>query len=514
MKEEQSEVKEGLGLIAHSSFVILIGIIFSKVLTYIYRIIIARYYGPEVYGLFSLSLVIAGAITALASLGLQEGAVRYISIYRAKNQISKIKKVLNYTLYLSLLGGILGGTFLFLASESLSINLLHEPGLIIYLKIFSITIPILLVATSYLSLLKAYERMGIHSLIFNIIQNIAKVVSLILLILIGFNLNAVAISYFLGILTMAFFAYYLSKKTLIKLFKTKAKVNSKKIILPLISYSWPLMFFYLFSYILLWIDTFSIGVYKSAQEVGIYNAVVPIALLITLVSDIILQRFMPLATAAYTRNKIKLVKEISKQINKWIFAFGFPVAILFLLFPHIPILILFGPEYLEGIRALQILTLSNFIVAFIPSLQQLLLVSGRSKLVFYNIVGVSLFNLTLNMVLIPKENILSLNNSSGLVGAAISTTLAVLLWLIILIIQIYKIYGFIPFRRKTLRIVFSSLIPGLIVGGILLLTNNLSFIAQIFLIILYLLSYSLLSLLFKSLDAYDFATLKNMFFRK
>ena len=58
--DNETEINSGLKLIAKSSAIMFIGIFLSKVLTYLYRIIIARNYSPEIYGLFSLSIMIAG----------------------------------------------------------------------------------------------------------------------------------------------------------------------------------------------------------------------------------------------------------------------------------------------------------------------------------------------------------------------------------------------------------------------------------------------------------------------
>ena len=59
-KKDAKEVNQGLKILAKSSIIVFIGIFLSKILIYIYRIIIARNFGPEVYGLFSLAIIIMG----------------------------------------------------------------------------------------------------------------------------------------------------------------------------------------------------------------------------------------------------------------------------------------------------------------------------------------------------------------------------------------------------------------------------------------------------------------------
>src|SRR3972149_1823388 len=93
-KENVRGFESSLKLLAKTSFIVLIGVIISKILGYTYRIIIARYYGPEVYGLFVLALMISGWFIAISALGFNEGILRFIPIYRGRKEIEKIKYAL------------------------------------------------------------------------------------------------------------------------------------------------------------------------------------------------------------------------------------------------------------------------------------------------------------------------------------------------------------------------------------------------------------------------------------
>jgi O-antigen/teichoic acid export membrane protein len=86
-----------------SSFLVFFSIILSKILSYAYRIIIANNYGTEVYGLFSISLVVVSMVVAIASFGLHEGLLRYVSFYRGKKDFGKIKFIVNKSLKILIL---------------------------------------------------------------------------------------------------------------------------------------------------------------------------------------------------------------------------------------------------------------------------------------------------------------------------------------------------------------------------------------------------------------------------
>src|SRR3990167_5022972 len=106
-REKDEEITKGLNLILKSSIIVLAGFILSKIFGYVYRIIIARHFGPEIYGLFSLATLIVGWVVAVAGLGFTEGILRYASLYRGKNELNKIRYVFRFSSKILLLSTIL-----------------------------------------------------------------------------------------------------------------------------------------------------------------------------------------------------------------------------------------------------------------------------------------------------------------------------------------------------------------------------------------------------------------------
>ena len=101
-KEENLNLDYSLKILAKSSFVVFIGIIISKIATYLYKIITARTFGAEVYGLFSLAIMISTLFATFFSLGLQGGLLRFISFYRGKDEKNKIRHIIRFTLKFTL----------------------------------------------------------------------------------------------------------------------------------------------------------------------------------------------------------------------------------------------------------------------------------------------------------------------------------------------------------------------------------------------------------------------------
>ena len=135
------QVNSNLKLLAKTSLIVFIGILLSKLFSYIYRIIIVRQFGLEIYGRFTITVMLVTWFTTIASLGLSEGALRFIALYRGQKSQDKIKSLLKSVFSILIITGILSGVILFFLSDIISSGIFKDPGLIIFLKFSSIAVP-------------------------------------------------------------------------------------------------------------------------------------------------------------------------------------------------------------------------------------------------------------------------------------------------------------------------------------------------------------------------------------
>ena len=502
---------KSLKLLVKTSIIVFIGVMISRILGYLYRVIVARYYGPEVYGLFSLALMVSGWFIAVSALGLAEGLLRFISLYRGKKELEKIKWLFKFSLIILTITGVLAGILLFVFSEYISITIFHNASLIAYLKIFSIAIPFTVLAYPFLVALRAHEEISSYSFIFNIAQNAVKVAFLGLFIVLGFGNNAVPWSYLAGMFGMMTISYLVCKYKIPHIFELGTLPQHKKGILlkELMSYSVPILFFGIVSTIFYWIDSFSIGYYKSAIEVGFYNAAVPIALLLGIAPELFMQLFFPLITKEYSRKNIKLIEELSKQVAKWILLVNIPVFALMLAFPGAVINILFGQEYLVAENALRILAISSLLSSVLIVSNQLISMIGRAKLVLTNIIIASAINLMLNMLFVPMQKIWFIENSLGINGAALATLISILVFNLLFVIESYYYLRIIPVRRKMINLLVSAVIPTALLFYLrtIISSNNILVLALLgagFVVV-----YAALVLATKSMDENDWKIMKS-----
>ena len=156
MQKKESSFNKSLKILAKSSLWVFVGIILSKILGYVYRIIVARYYGPEVYGLLVLSLTIIGWFALFFLLGFDTGVLRYLSIYSGKKKDNKVSYIMKFSLSLLLITGIAAGILLFSFSNLIAEKIFSNPQLSIFLKLFSLTIPLTSLKTVFFPLMQIY----------------------------------------------------------------------------------------------------------------------------------------------------------------------------------------------------------------------------------------------------------------------------------------------------------------------------------------------------------------------
>ncbi|MBU0760456.1 MAG: flippase, partial [Nanoarchaeota archaeon] len=336
----------------------------------------------------------------------------------------------------------------------------------------------------------------------NILQPAINVLFLIFLIFLGMKVNSVIFSHLLSVIVTLSLAFFFCKHKLPKIFKKEhLKKETKKFIKRmLISYSWPIMFAGIIGTIFYWADSFVIGFFENAKSVGYYNAAIPIVMLLMLVPSLFTQLFAPLITREFSKRNREIIKEISKQVVKWIFILNLPLFILMFIFPGTIINILFGKDYLIATNALRILSIGGILSSPVYIFNSLLFMIGKSRLFLANLIISSSVNIFLNVVLVPKYSI---------TGAALATAISWILLTLILFFETKRYLDIIPLRRKMFRVLLASIIPTILA---LYLRANLtaSLISLVSCSFLFILLYVFSMFLTGSLDKNDVMILRTI----
>jgi len=458
---EENEIQISLRILAKTSFVVFIGVILSRLMSYVYRIAIARYFGPEVYGIFVLGTAIIGWVASIAGLGLYEGLIRFIPLHNGKKEPLKTNYLVKFASKMLIVTGMFSGVILFILSDMIAIGIFHDPSLTLFLRILAVSIPLSVMASPFLAMLRGYENIARYSFVFNICQNFVKLAFIGLFILLGVGQAGVPWSYTLGILSLLVLSYMYSKKYTEKIVgKTKNldEKSRREVRNELLNYSIPLLFFGIVSTLFYWIDSAMIGYFKSSIEVGLYNSATPIAMLLFITYELFSQLFFPMINREYGRKNFNKIKELSKQVSKWVLMINLPALIILFFFPEIIINLLFGSAYVGASRALQILVVGTFVSSLFSISNSLVSMTGKSKIVLMNILIATTINVILNYFFIPAESVFGISNINGINGAALATTISLIILNGLFLIQTWRLVRIIPLRRKMIQIFIGGML--------------------------------------------------------
>lgn len=495
---ENSYLDESLRKIAKGAGIAFTGTFIGMALGYLSRMIIARFLGPSDFGLVSLGIAGLTIATTLGLLGLPQGIIRYVSFYRGKDDEGRIKGTITSALKISFPISLILAFLFFFGAEWLSINLFHEPGLTPVLRIFSISIPFMVLAQIFIAATVGFQDMRYRVYVNDLFQNILKLVAIIILLSFGFGVLGAAIGWVLAIIAMSFLAAYFLERRIFSIFSTRIK--SIPMERELFSFSWPLVFVGVLTLIMGLTDTLMLGYFKSAYDVGIYNAALPTASLIGIVAGSFAIIFVPVISELYSKDKIEELRKTYSAVTKWIVSLVFPGFLLMFLFSGPILRILWGSEYVIGATALSILAFGYLVSACAGLSSGVISAFGRTKLfLIISFVGASA-NFALNLYLIPLY---------GINGAAVATASSIIVTSILTLGVVYHISKLQPFRLSYLKPVLTSAMAVLLVYAITeTLFKPVALYVLIPMFFVFLVVYFFLLLLFKGFEKEDLMIMK------
>lgn len=196
-------------------------------------------------------------------------------------------------------------------------------------------------------------------------------------------------------------------------------------------------------------DATMLGFLKTDSDVGYYNAAVRIkAILLSVVTSLGIV-LLPRLSYYIQHN---MMNEFNLALNKsmnFIMLIAFPAAVFFALFARETILILAGNAYMDAVLPLQIIMFTIIFIGITNILGiQILLPLKRDGALLISVLGGAIFNIGLNLFFIPKL---------GATGAAISTTIAELIVLILQCVFVKEYLKILFFGIQYLKIVVAIL---------------------------------------------------------
>ena len=416
---------------------------------YLFSIMMARWLGPQMLGIYSLGNAITRIGEIFGIMGLDNGVLRYVSREKEKNDY--VRNSIYSSIKMGFVSSIFIGLLLYFSSDWIVLNLLNEDTFLsTVIKVYALTLPF-----TVTTLIASFATQGFKILKYKVFVNqIVNPFTLLLTMILSYVFFGVNVAILAPTVVSAVIGFFLILHYLNGFVDVSvSKVLNAKFDNKILRFSLPLMFVSAIGIIMHWTDIIMLGILKDAKDVGLYHPVERTAGLIRMILFAFASIFAPLFSQYFhEKNQTKML-EVFQLSTKWILLTSLPLFIFLILFSN-TILMLFGSEFGNNSLALPILTVGIMIQAVFGLGSPSLTMSGFQK---YNLINalVALFtNIFLNIMLIPQF---------GIAGAAMGTTIALFLISLLRFFENYYLLGMNLLSTKLLKPILAGLSTGMIV---------------------------------------------------
>jgi O-antigen/teichoic acid export membrane protein len=445
-------VNDSVNRIVAGSGVILAGTFIGMLLDIITKKVLTSHLSPADFGTYSLALTVISITGAVATLGLNEGVPRYIAFFRGRREEQKLHELIVSAMLMGLIAGLLSILVSPSLFQSLAGNSFDAQGKILsVVKILVFAVPFTILLNLTVAIYRGFDRTNVNMYFYNIIRPISLLGFASAAVFIGVSLKGVVFADLLSmVFTFGIMSIYFIKKPPIKqAAKQERKIQFSDTTRQLIRYSFPLLITATLLNLMSWIDTIMLGYFKSAEVVGIYNAVYPLVGFLSLVIASMGYVYVPVTSRLWGQNNTAPLGSIYAVMTKWCFLLTFPLFALIFVYPEYFITKLYGAQYVSGATSLRILALGFIANSYFGFNYHTLLASGDSDFLMKCSVASAGINAVINFMLIPEY---------GMVGAAIGTAVSYASIEVSMTLRAWRKQHMHPFtsmyRRLTLIVIF------------------------------------------------------------
>ncbi|MFK7780481.1 MAG: flippase [Candidatus Gracilibacteria bacterium] len=418
---------QNLDLLKKSSVSFLLQII-GIGLSYLFLLLVSRFYGAEGMGIYALSFTVLNITVLFGKFGLDVSCVKFIGELYEKEEFDKMKDIYRKIMFIATPINIFLSVSLYFLSPFIAEYIFNKQNLTIYFQLVSLAILPMSFRFIHSNSIRGLQKITIYAFLQNVTMYFFALIILGCFLLLNgkefiYPLIALLISMWIGFFISVYYWIRESKYFIVNQRDWKSIKDVLLISMPLLLSS-SIMLVLGFS------DTIMLGIFKNESDVGIYNVVYKIATAGMIIFMAMSSISAPKIAAAYGIKDFLKMKDIVLKSRKLIFLFTFPLTFIIIFFGSF-ILSLFGDKFVVGYFSLVILTLGFFIKSIFGISEYVLQMSAYQKiLILYSLI-IAFTNIILNYLLIPQY---------GINGAAVASMISIIIYQILLSQKVAKVF--------------------------------------------------------------------------
>ena len=400
----------------------------GMVTQYLFIFIVARLYGPKEQGAFTLCFTVLQLFAIFSQMGLDNRLTRIIAAHKDQADSAIIKTTYIQSLRLTLFASSIWAIATFFSAPFIAGTIFSKPEITDELQQTCMAfVPFVIIGLNSAGY-RGYKNMT-GFLIFKAIQPLLSAILLLILFYMKSNWGVVhAYTYAtLGTCLISIITWYRFSKMNESAYQPTLSWNQ------MLGESMPMMLTGSMFFILGWTDNIILGIFRTSEEVGMYDAAFKLSTLSAIVLLAINAIQAPVFSDLYQKKEMGRLQQIIIKSNRLLFFTSLPLTLLLCIFPE-TILGFLGEGFKGAWIALILLAIGNFINSITGSIGILLQMSGHQKQYNKIITTTAIGSIVLNFILIPKV---------GILGAAISSSAAKIIQNLLSVVYAKKHLGII-----------------------------------------------------------------------
>jgi len=345
---------------ARGGFFLVSGSALATVIMAIGSILVGRFLGPELYGQYTLALVVPQLLFIFTDLGINQGIIKFTASLRSKGETNRLTKIIKYGLLLRASTGIAIFIINYAFADLFASLLLQRPDLAFYIRIASTSILFQVIFTTATSAFVGLDKTEYNALTGNI-QAIAKAIISIALVLLGFSVAGAIIGYVAGYVVAA----VAGMSILFLIIREKHSIQNNYSISDdlkaLIRYGAPLYMSLLLTGFIPLYQNVVLAIFSTDVDVGNYKAASNFIALMAVLSVPITTALLP-AFSKLNSSTNQKIKDFFKLANKYTAIIIVPIAFLIIIFSKEIVNVIYGSTYQSAPLFLATFCLVYFLV--------------------------------------------------------------------------------------------------------------------------------------------------------
>jgi O-antigen/teichoic acid export membrane protein len=433
----RTELDSGASSMARAAAVNLAGSIGAAALGLVFTYVVTQVLPAADIGLFSIGTTLVLLVLIPALLGLDTAVIRFVALGAAVDDERRARAGLQVALAVAAVSSCVATALLWWQAAWISEALFDKPAAADLVRIVAWSLPGLALGRVVAASIRGFGMMG-YAARLGVLSRVADIVAALPLLALGFGVEGLAVaSVVAAYATLGFGLLYLVRVHP----RAFAPVRTDWPIGGMIRFSLPQTLTSVFFFGVARLDLLLLAAFASATEVGIYAIATRLLHPATLISTAIGHMFAPRIAAEDARGDRQTLARMLKRVTYWNTATSIPFFAALMLAP-VPLLGVFGDAYANGAAALAVLAAGQLLNTAAGPLGQVINMSGRPYVTMVNNAVVTGLNIGAAFVLIPRH---------GMLGAALSTGIALTVGNLIKLVQVRVILGMTPFRADSLK---------------------------------------------------------------